>query len=275
MRTVAEPLVPAAMGGASGPAVRTLPDPDPGRSLHQNRLTVPMPTVATIARPRILRLLNEATRRAVTVVTGGPGAGKTLAVADWVRRGRPPGPVVWVCLTGMEADAGRLRTTLLSAAADLLPVQDIAQPPGRVLGSGSIPHLLARLAERGTVLVLDDAQLIEGGTSQAMLESVLRNLPAGLHLVLIARHDPALPLQRLRVAGALSDIRSADLAFTTAEAQQLFAVRDRTLGSRGGSTDCDHRRLALGVEPGCDHLGRSGRPGPCGGWFRWRKHAGG
>ena len=75
---------------------------------NQTRLAVPVPTVPAVSRPRVLRLLNQASRHPVTMVTGGPGAGKTLAVADWVRQGRPPGPVIWVSLTPLEADAHRL-----------------------------------------------------------------------------------------------------------------------------------------------------------------------
>ncbi len=52
-----------------------------------------------------------------------------------------------------------------------------------------------------------------------------------MRLVLITRADPALRLHRVRVAGRLAEIRSPDLAFTEAEAAELFARSDLDLTS--------------------------------------------
>ena len=43
-----------------------------------------------------------------------------------------------------------------------------------------------------------------------------------LRLVLLSRVDPLLPMQRYRMAGAVTEIRTADLAFTTKEAGELL-----------------------------------------------------
>lgn len=160
------------------------------------------------------------------MVTGGPGAGKTLAVADWVRQGRPPGPVVWVSLTALESDAQRLWATLLAATAEVLGSELAGGPEPQVVPDPE-PEMtfLTTLGRLDVVLVLDDIHLVEGGDSQNLLEAAVRYPPAGLHLVLISRHDPALPLHRLRVAGALGDVRSSDLAFNRQEVGELLAAR--------------------------------------------------
>lgn len=44
------------------------------------------------------------------------------------------------------------------------------------------------------------------------------DLPASMHVVLITRADPPLPLSRLRARGQLLEIRMSDLRFTEAEA---------------------------------------------------------
>lgn len=77
------------------------------------------------------------------------------------------------------------------------------------------------------MLVLDDVHLVEGGDALRLLEEVVRHRSLlGLHPILISRHDPTLPLHRLRVAGALGDVRAADLAFNRQEAGgDLFAAR--------------------------------------------------
>ncbi|MGB3954300.1 MAG: hypothetical protein WBL05_03285, partial [Brooklawnia sp.] len=182
----------------------------------------------------MLRLLDQAGRHPVTLVTGGPGAGKTLAVADWVRQGHPPGPVVWVTLSSRDADARRLWAALRAAARTGLGEEIADRGEPQVATDPELAlALLAALGRREAVLVLDDVQLIEDGDSLGLLEVAVRNPPGGLHLILISRHDPALPLHRLRVAGALGDVRSADLAFTTPEAEALFRTRGLRLPEAG------------------------------------------
>jgi LuxR family transcriptional regulator, maltose regulon positive regulatory protein len=56
-----------------------------------------------------------------------------------------------------------------------------------------------------------------------------RNTGAGLRLAASARMDPALPLHRYRVAGALAEILASDLAFTVPEARLLLARHAITL----------------------------------------------
>ena len=72
------------------------------------------------------------------------------------------------------------------------------------------------------LLVLDDYHLID---SEAVHESVgflLEHGPPGLHLVLATRSDPPLPLARLRGRGQLTELRAAELRFTTDEAAALL-----------------------------------------------------
>ena len=58
----------------------------------------------------------------------------------------------------------------------------------------------------------------------ASIDYALTHLPPNVQLVLLARVDPALRLARLRAAGALTEVRGADLAFSTADAHELLVV---------------------------------------------------
>ena len=51
-----------------------------------------------------------------------------------------------------------------------------------------------------------------------------------MRLVVATRADPSLRLQRLRIAGRLEEIRSADLAFTVAETEQLLEGLELRIG---------------------------------------------
>ena len=73
------------------------------------------------------------------------------------------------------------------------------------------------------MLVLDDLHQVTDRAVLARLAALLRRPPPALRLVLITRVDPHLSLARLRLAGQLGEVRADDLAFTPAEAADLFA----------------------------------------------------
>ncbi len=68
------------------------------------------------------------------------------------------------------------------------------------------------------VLVLDDYHVVDAREVQDAMAFLLDHLPAGLHVVMAGRADPALPLARWRVRGELAEIRAAELRFTPDEA---------------------------------------------------------
>jgi LuxR family maltose regulon positive regulatory protein len=72
-------------------------------------------------------------------------------------------------------------------------------------------------------LVLDDLHLIRERPVFELLAEVLNHPPDNLHLVLIGRRDPFLPIARLRARGQIHEIRTEDLKFTTAETESFLA----------------------------------------------------
>ena len=71
--------------------------------------------------------------------------------------------------------------------------------------------------EKRFVLVLDDYHLItEFGVHEA-LDFLVDHIPPHLHLVIMTRVDPPMPLGRLRVQRALLEIREVDLKFNLDE----------------------------------------------------------
>ena len=56
---------------------------------------------------------------------------------------------------------------------------------------------------------------------------LLEHLPPQMHLVIATREDPPLPLARLRARGQLTELRAADLRFTSGEAAEFL---NRTMG---------------------------------------------
>ncbi len=79
------------------------------------------------------------------------------------------------------------------------------------------PRVLA-LPHRDVALVLEDYHVITTPAIHEALAWLLDCLPAPLHLVIVTRADPPLPLARWRARGDLTELHADDLRFTLAEA---------------------------------------------------------
>lgn len=75
---------------------------------------------------------------------------------------------------------------------------------------------------QGLLLVLDDYHVIESGAVDDALTFLVEHLPPHMHLVITTREDPALPIPRLRVRRQLTELRAADLRFTSSEAAEFL-----------------------------------------------------
>ena len=223
---------------------------DPGRHpgvrtpVLAAKITAPGVPDWAVPRPRITKLIAEGTRWCpLTVVTGPPGAGKTMALALWAAA--EPGPVAWVSLDHYDNQPGLFWAYAVAA----LRQSGVAVP--RTLSAAArawaVDHVfLLRLASALTAqdppvtLVVDDLHVLTEPAVLDELDFVLRNVGPGLRLVVSSRMDPLLPLHRYRLAGELTEIRASDLAFSLAEAGLLLAQHGSTLSA--DSLECLTRR---------------------------------
>jgi LuxR family maltose regulon positive regulatory protein len=82
---------------------------------------------------------------------------------------------------------------------------------------GALINELARL-EQEISIVLDDYHLIDSEPVHEAVSFLLEHLPENVHLVVSGRRDPPLSLPKLRARDQMTEIRAADLRFTTEEA---------------------------------------------------------
>ncbi len=230
------------------------------------KITVPNVPDWAVQRPRITELVAEGIRRCpLTVVTGAPGAGKTMAVALWAAA--DPGPVAWVSLDDCDIRPGLFWSYVVAALCRAGVAVPEALPPA-ARGRGADHVFLLRLASAlaaqnpPVTLVLDDFHVLTEPQVMDGLDFLLRNTGPGLRLVLCSRMDPLLPLHRYRLTGQLAEIRASDLAFSIAEASLLMAQHGVTLSA--DSLKCLTRRtegwaaglrlaaLAMGTHPDPD-----------------------
>jgi LuxR family maltose regulon positive regulatory protein len=87
-----------------------------------------------------------------------------------------------------------------------------------------LAYLINDLAQSETdfILVFDDYHLIETEEIHAALAFLLNNLPRQLHIVVISRAEPPLPIARLRAKNQLVELHAADLRFTWAETEKFL-----------------------------------------------------
>ena len=208
----------------------------------ESKVAVPDVPGWAIQRPRITTLVTRGTRQCpLTVVTGPPGAGKTMAVTLWAAA--RPGAVAWLSLDEYDNQPSDFWLYVVAA----LRRSGIAVPDARAAAARGPQHVfLLRLAsvlaaqDPPVTLVLDDFHLLTERPVLDQLNFVLRNAGAGLRLVACSRIDPLLPLYRYRLAGQLAEIRSSDLAFNVAEAGLLMTQHGGTLSA--AALECLTRR---------------------------------
>jgi LuxR family maltose regulon positive regulatory protein len=169
-----------------------------------------------------LDLVEQGTQNKLTLISASAGSGKTVLLRAWMAATAQRDSIAHVALAGEHADRRTFWLDVLAAAGRArTELRGVAVPAG---GPGSLAPLKTALEELGEplLLVLDDLHQAGADEVPADLEWLLENVPNGLRLVVATRSDPPLRLQRLRVAGQMTEIRTADLAFTQSEASELL-----------------------------------------------------
>jgi ATP/maltotriose-dependent transcriptional regulator MalT len=184
----------------------------------------------TVERKRLHDLLRLGCTMPLTLVVAPAGWGKSTLVAEWlVHDGITAG---WVSLDGGDNDPMRFWRYLL-LAADQAGSAAGAAALRRLDAAGSdvlhdvLPAFVNVLvsADAPLVLALDDYHLVTSAQVRTSVATLLDRSPPQLHLILITRADPALPLSRLRVRGDLTEVRAEHLRFSAEEALEFFSDR--------------------------------------------------
>lgn len=237
------PTVPTA---PTVPVIPAVPCADPqGDPFLRTRFALPARPATFLRRQRLLDHLDQARGTPLTLVNGAAGAGKTLLAADWAA-GLPP-PVAWLTVEAGDRHPGLFWAYVLQALrACGAPASDAVGVPADATRVDQ--RLLARLAaelndrDRPVILVLDEYDRMTDPEITEQLEFVLHHAGRGLHLVLVTRTEPLLPLHRYRAAGELTEIRAAELAFTPEEAVALLELHGLSLPVHAAGALVDRTR---------------------------------
>ncbi len=199
-------------------------------SILSTKLFIPIPRQDLIPRPRLFEKLNGGLDRKLTLISAPAGFGKSTLISDWIHQSKED--VVWLSLDENDNDQARFFTYLIAALNKAEAIEtligigalDILKSPR---SPSYVDILIALINEVAAlsgkiILVLDDYHLIESSFIDKSLTFLLENQPQNLHLIIATREDPKLPLAQLRARGQLTELRAADLRFTSSEAVEFL-----------------------------------------------------
>jgi len=233
--------------------------------LLATKLYIPSRRPVTVLRPCLIERLNESLALGckLTLISAPAGFGKTTLVSEWITNcGRP---VAWLSLDEGDNDPARFIAYLVKALQTLAlqspqkgsKAEGIKADIGEgLLAALQSPQplrietiLTTLLNEISTLpepflLILDDYHLVDSQPVDQALTFLIEHQPPQMHLVITTREDPSLPLPRLRARCQCTELRTADLRFSPAEAadflnhvmglnlseENIFALEARTEG---------------------------------------------
>lgn len=187
------------------------------------KLYIPPPRSKIVLRPRLTERLNEGMQRKLTLVSASAGSGKTTLVSEWLAG--CPQPAVWLSLDEGDNDPARFLTYLFAALQTIAAnigegvfglLQSPQPPPTESILTALLYEITA--IRDHFVLVLDDYHAIDSRPIDEAVAFLIERMPQHMHMVIITRKDPRLPLARLRVRDQLLEVRASDLRFTFSEA---------------------------------------------------------
>jgi LuxR family maltose regulon positive regulatory protein len=181
-----------------------------------------------ISRQRLLTRMEKSHQGKLTFVLAPAGSGKTTLVRQWIETQGQDTQVAWLSLDPedddpirfwhyvltacehVEGKPGQEALKLLSTNRSLFPLLVLKQILISFLNDA------VRLPLR-LLLILDDYHVMTSSQIHESLAYLVDHLPPPLHLVILSRSEPALPLARWRARADLQEIPAADLRFSPEE----------------------------------------------------------
>lgn len=200
-------------------------------TLLTTKLFAPPPRQPRVHRPVLDALLSKALTHPLTLVSAPAGYGKTTLVSSWLQNTAVPS--TWLSLDEGDNDPITFLQYFLTALQKVMPaihldLLDRLQGPQAPAGEVLVTLLVNEITEHSAALpmeivaVLDDFHSLNAQPSLEMIAAFLERMPPSLHVILLSRSDPVLPLSRLRARNQLVEIRAEQLRFNSEEISLFF-----------------------------------------------------
>ncbi len=178
-----------------------------------------------VRRDRLDWQLSVAVQRPLTILTGPPGAGKSVLLADWAL-GYTSGVAAWLSLDEADNDPRQFWSSVARALGGCSASDDLSIGPCAEAADDQLTELILGQApgDPPRVLIMDNFHLVTNDGVIERIARLARRLPSNLRLVLAGQGTPAFALRRLVRDGQATLIEDGDLRFTVEESGALVAL---------------------------------------------------
>ena len=219
--------------------------PDNSQILLQTKLHRPHLPHGLVKRARLVEWLNQNLDLPLFLICAPAGFGKTTLVSTWLEdmaagKGEKAAslPAAWLSLDENDNDLNlflryviaAIRTIFNEACEETLTLLQAQRLPPRAVIYTVFSNELEELPG-DFILVLDDYHTIHNIEVHNLLGELTHHWPKPLHLVLISRLSPPIPLSGLRAKEMVSEIRTRDLRFTPEETADYLNLTQFSLMS--------------------------------------------
>ncbi len=202
----------------------------PPETFLQTKPYVPPLRPNLVPHPQLIERLNQGLQlgHRLTLVSAPAGLEETTLVSEWVgslrldvaKESQIANRITWLSLDKGDNDPTRFLTYFIIAlnqaagieanlGESILAMRQSPQPPPAEAVLTSLINKIAVMPDR-IILVLDDNHLKESSLVDDSLTFLVEHLPPLMHLVIVTRNDPYLPLAHLRARGQSTELRAVD-----------------------------------------------------------------
>ena len=199
-------------------------------SLLTTKLYFPPMRSILVSRRHLMERLQIGLKGRLTLVSAPAGYGKTTLMSEWRAGLGRDISTAWLSLDDDDNDLTRFLMYIIAALASLKPgFGEITLGLLQLLPPLSTQVILTSLInelgefDKTFALILDDYHTITNHTVHEAVTYLLDHLPSQMHLVILTRADPPLPLSRLRARNQLVEIRAENLRLTVEEAATFLS----------------------------------------------------
>ena len=209
-------------GATASAQHRAVGDVRPRLPVRTSYLHRPTPPTGGLVRSRLHDVLDRGIELPASLVCAPAGFGKSVVVSQWCEH--VEGPVAWFSLDPAVDHPRWFLMHLIAAVRRVFP--DALDVASQMVSADHLPSEEAVIAELSNeldelperlIVVFDDYQHVTEPRTHRLVADLIRRPSPPVHLVIISREEPALPIGTLRAHGHLAELRTGDLAFSADE----------------------------------------------------------